>query len=243
MKIRRDESSPWGQRVYFEDNEFELMMDELRYKAGEGSFSEGKGVDVDLVLPRSQDVEADYEDLPENVMGRALFNPDGRVEIQISRRLADNAEIDIVSRRRLRTTLAHECGHVACHRQLFIKDTTTLPLFGTDKRVQKKPVAILCRDDTVGKFKYDGQWWEYQANQCMVELLLPRRLFVPRVRKQLDDFAMPSFEEAIKAGFAERIIRNLVDIFDVSQISTFYRLEFLGFVPKQNQISLLLDKW
>lgn len=240
MKTWRDEASPWGQRVHFEAHEFESMMDELLHRAGEDVFVEGTGVNADQVLLRALALEADYVDLPDGVMGRTLFRGDGRAEIQVSRALADAAEDNQTARRRLRTTLGHETGHVACHQHLFVADTETIDLFALRDRDASRH-AVLCREGAVGRMRYHGHWWEYQANQCMAALLLPRWLLGPRVDAVLRAHDLPSFAEAIRTGVAGELIQELCDQFDVSQEAMFYRLQAFGHVPNVAQPELALE--
>jgi len=237
MRTWKDPKSPWGMKSYFADAEFEVMMDNLRAHVGSECFAEGQGIDVDLVLLRCFAVEADYVDLPPNTLGRTFFAPDGRVQVQVSRYLAELAEGDETARRRLRTTMAHECGHISCHRQFFIRDCETLSLF-TDDRIAKSEPAILCRNETVGKHAYKGEWWEFQANQCMAALLLPKELVVPRVVAALARCGQESFEGAIREDRAEGILRELANQFDVSVEATFYRLQDFGYIPAKTQAPL-----
>lgn len=211
-------------------------MKDLLFRTGPSVFSEGSGVDVDLVLLRTFDLEADYVTLPDGVLGRMLFLPDGSARVEVSRELADEAETDTVARRRLRTTLAHECGHVACHRLLFLGDTEMLSLFPSGEAEEEKP-AILCRESTVGAGSgYSGEWWEYQANQCMACLLLPRHLLVPRVETALSGVGATSFQEVVERGRDEEFVRSLANMFDVSWQALLYRLEEFGFIPSQAQM-------
>ena len=121
------------------------MMKDLLLCAGPGVFVEGSGVDADRVLLAAYQLEADYVSLPDGVLGRTLFRAEGSVQIEISRKLADEAEIETLARRRFRTTLAHECGHVACHRMLFQADTETMSLFPSGEGHEEEKPAILCR--------------------------------------------------------------------------------------------------
>jgi len=233
----KDPSSPWGMKSYFADDEFDVMMDELRQRVGSECFAEGRGIDVDLVLLRCFEVEADYVNLPRSTLGRTRFAPDGRVEVQVSRELAELAETDKTARHRLRTTLAHECGHISCHRQFFLRDCETLSLFtATDPK--KPELAILCRNETIGKHGYKGEWWEFQANQCMAALLLPKQLVVPHVDRALATSGQPSLEEAIREGRAGDILLELSNQFDVSLEAAFYRLQDFGYIPAEAQAPL-----
>jgi hypothetical protein len=238
VKVWTDPASPWGKRLHFDVDDFENMMDDLRARAGDGSFTEGAGVDVDLVLLRGLGLEADFATLPNGILGRTIFAADGSALIEVSRELSEAAETDVLARRRLRTTLAHEAGHASCHPQLFFQDTSTLSLFGDAFAPQERP-GILCRDDAVGRLGYNGEWWEYQANQCMASLLLPRRLFRSYVEKVLRALQVRDFERAIREGLAEQAVRQLAGRFDVSQQVVFYRLSALGFVPKADQSRLV----
>ena len=241
MRSWPDVYSPWGKQLRFDDHEFESMMDELRHRAGEDCFSPGRGVDVDLVLLKAVGTEADYVDLPNNVMGRTTFSPAGHVTIEVSRSLAEHAAVDTVARRRLRTTLAHECGHVACHTCLFVRDTETFSLFSEASAPAVTAKApIMCRAEGVGNVGYKGEWWEFQANRCMASLLLPRRKVSDSVRKRLADGGFKSGEECIASGNGEALVRSVADEYDVSQTAVLYRLQDLGFIPKgaQRQIRL-----
>lgn len=231
MKTRRDVQSPWGVRVYFEPREFEAMMADLFLRVDGEVFQSGSGVDVDWVLLKGLGLEADYIELPNGVLGRTLFRRDGVAKIEIARDLAESAETDQLARRRLRTTLAHEAGHVACHQQLFVQDTETLSLFGAQNTAQEKP-AILCRETSVDA-GYRGEWWEYQANQCMAALLLPKHLFIPQVKQALDAHGVGSFVEALRGGYDESVIRMLANVFDVSWQAALLRLQELGFAPTE----------
>lgn len=215
-------------------------MDDLRLQAGEDVFCEGKGIDVDRVLLRSLQAEPDFVALEPNILGCTQFYPDGRFQIQISSSLADNAVSDLISRRRLRTTLAHECGHVVCHRPLFMADTSTLSLFDHPANMNENQAKIICRTSNIGNFHYKGEWWEYQANRCMASLLLPRELFLKYAKKQISIGKFPTFEAAIETGNAMTIVRQLSEIFDVSQQAVFFRLSSMGFVPKEEQKTLSL---
>ena len=237
MKRWRDQASPWGVRVHFEDNEFARMMDDLLDRTGPENFREGDGVDVDRVLLDGLGLEADYVDLPEGVMGRALFGRDGSAEIQVSRNLALAAETDVVARRRFRTTMAHETGHVACHQQLFVEDTETYSLFADGTTIEDRP-TILCRDDSIGQTGYSGHWWEYQANQCMAELLMPRGLTSKYVKQVFKKYGVESFEDAARKGRQEDVVRGLANVFDVSWKAVMYRLKELGYIRQIEQADL-----
>ncbi len=208
-------------------------MDEVRARAGNDTYARGDGVDVDLVLLRSFGLEADYVDLEKDVLGRTLFGPTGPVEIQVNRALAEEAEHSTIARRRLRTTLAHETGHVACHSSLFIADTQTLPLFPTSESTERAP-GVLCRENTVGH-GYSGDWVEYQANQCMASLLMPRKLFASELSTCLEEMSLGSYEEAILADRGRDVWRWLCHAFDVNERATHYRLKELGYIRDGGQ--------
>ena len=240
MKQWRDNASPYGIRLYFEGYEFETMMDDARLIVEpDDGFVPGKGVDVDLVLLRAFGLEADYVELTPGVLGRTLFGPSGPLEIHVSRALVEEAEFSDVARRLLRTTLAHETGHVACHPILFFKDITTAPLFPTEYDDPQQ--EVLCRDNTVERLGYTGNWVEYQANQCMASLLMPSKLFAAYVDECLGDLSQPSVEAAILNDRGRDVWRWLSDVFDVNERAIHYRLKELGFVPDGVQQSLSLD--
>lgn len=236
MREWPDHASPWRRRLHFEDAEFDAMMDDLRRRAGVDAITSREGVDVDRVLLRALEIEADYVNLPHGILGRTCFRPDGTVHIELSRELAEAAAIDSLARRRLRSTLAHECGHVACHRRLFCRDTDTLSLFPAGiVEGEHRHEPILCRHEAIGSLRYQGEWWEYQANRCMASLLLPRGLFSDAVRQLLAQRGVGSFEEEIRRTGGESFVSALAEEYDVSLSMTLFRLEALGFIPQHAQ--------
>lgn len=232
MRTAVDRTSPWGQRLWFEEHEFDAMMDEVRHKAGQLVVTPGRGVDVEGIFENVFKVVPDYIELPQGILGKTVFHRDGRFEVYVSRALSDEADSDAVARRRLRATLAHECAHVVEHGHLHLIDGLTLPLFGETEPPAPK---VLCRQESVGSFNvggYDGQWWEYQANRGMASLLLPKRLVSEFVQGRLASKGFRTMDDALKAEAAEPLVRAVMSTFDASMQLVMYRLRELGILPK-----------
>lgn len=223
MRTSGDRTSPWGQRLWFEEHEFDSMMDEVRVKAGQNILTAGTGVNVEAMFEQLFKVVPDYVDLPDGILGKTVFHRDGRYEVFISRDLSDQADTDDSARRRLRSTLAHECAHIVEHGHLHLVDSVTLPLFGA---AEPPPPRVLCRKESA------GEWWEYQANRGMASLLLPKRPVNEFVRVLLSKNGWSSIQDALGARATERIVRDLMNEFDVSMQLATYRLRELGIFPK-----------
>ena len=91
------------------------------------------------------------------------------------------------------------------HSALFIEDIETMSLFPEDEAIEKE--EILCREGSVedyDKRRYRGEWWEYQANQCMAALLLPRELFREKVDSAVESMSAMSFNEAVRRAAVRR---------------------------------------
>jgi len=108
-----------------------------------------------------------YEPLPPGILGFTEFRKDGVSAIVVSAAL-DN-EATSVAERRIRTTLAHEGGHGLLHAYLFAHGEKPPRLFDEENNQPE----IMCRDvDGVppDKHRYDGKWWEFQANRAIGSL-------------------------------------------------------------------------
>jgi hypothetical protein len=198
-------------------------MDGVRQRAG-GVYAEGRGVDVEEVLMRVYGIDPDYVELPRGVLGRTVFYANGLVDVHLSCGLSERAERSRVARQRLRSTMGHECGHVALHRTLQLGALGMAP---TDAP------AILCRAPA---FKTEsargGEWWEYQANRAMAGLLMPRDLTNAALSRILPARGHESLEQALEAGGGPEVLRDLSRIFDVSFEMSLYRLGDLGLLPR-----------
>ena len=215
------------------------MMDDLRERADQHAHVPGRGIDVDAVFLKGLGIEPDYVTLPNGILGRTKFLADGSTRVEISRELLEQAERDTVARRRLRSTLAHECGHVACHTLLHLKDAETGDLFSAaEPRGDPDSPPILCRATTLDQPGYGGDWWEYQANRCMAELLLPRRLFSMSLEKVVAGLGYSSFENAARGRDSSTATSALADEFDVSSTMIVYRLQDLGFLGGGDQFQM-----
>lgn len=231
MKRFRDFSVPARSRDWFTEAEFENTMDDLRAQAGEGVFTSREGINVDLVLLKAYEVNPDFVDLPLGVLGRTTFYPDGRLHVEISRTLAEDAEHSLVARRRLRSTMAHECGHIAFHRHQFLVDGSQQTLFGS-----AAPIAptILCRGEAIDDRVRHRDGREYQANRGMAALLLPRTLLTNHSAEVLKTAGFETLRDAVKRGKGEAILRELCDIFDVSLQMMLYRVQDLMLLPRED---------
>jgi hypothetical protein len=123
------------------------------------------------------------------------------------------------ARRRVRSTVAHEAGHGLLHGSLFIDS----PDLAENRR------RILCRsEDILGETQrsYRGRWWEFQANQAIGSLLLPRLLmntFLDQSGIELDS----SGNRTLSPVQRESLAKKAAVIFDVNPIVVRIRLDSL----------------
>src|SRR5271169_3055845 len=172
-------SGPSSKPPYFTAGQIDNMCcDELRGVSLLPSSPEP--IRIDRFIEKRFKVSPQYEDLPAGVLGFTRFGKNGVKAVVISAAL--DAEGGKVAERRVRTTLAHEAGHGLLHAHLFALDEIPLHLFDKDSHSGDQ---ILCRDvhgDEKKAHRYDGRWWEVQANRAMSGLLCPRPLVQEAVK-------------------------------------------------------------
>jgi hypothetical protein len=161
-----------------------------------------------------------YEDLGPDNLGCTIFNSSGAVEaILVSRSLEEQNTTP--ARRRVRSTVAHEAGHGLLHGPLFIGDN--FPDRGEKQR------RILCRSEDIlveTQRSYRGRWWEFQANQAIGSLLLPRSLmnaFLDQSGIELDS----SGSRILTPAQRESLAKKAAVRFDVNPIVVRIRLDSL----------------
>ena len=159
-----------------------------------------------------------YEDLGPDHLGCTIFTSSGTVQaILVSRFLEEQNTIP--ARRRARSTVAHEAGHGLLHGPLFIGDN--FPDRGESQR------RILCRSEDIlleTESSYRGRWWEFQANQAIGSLLLPRPLmnaFLDQSGIKLDSPGRSSLTPLQR----ESLAKKAAVIFDVNPIVVRIRLD------------------
>jgi hypothetical protein len=222
-----------SKQPYFTPSQIDqICCDELRK---EGLFpSAPEAIRIDRFIEKRFRVSPQYEDLPAGVLGFTRFDKTGVKAVVISAAL--DAESGKVAERRVRTTLAHEAGHGLLHAHLFALDEIPLHLFDKDSHSGDQ---ILCRDvhgDEKKAHRYDGRWWEVQANRAMSGLLCPR----PLVQEAMKPFLSPAGllgVEILAENRREASVRALADIFDVNPAVTRIRINEL-FPPETGQMQL-----
>lgn len=237
MKSRRSKAGPFPEKPFFTRADFERICEDELSQHGLLP-SEPSPIRIDRFVEKRFKLQPSYEDLPVGLLGFTRFGSGGVEEIVVSKALDD--EGTLVAERRLRTTLAHESGHGLLHASLFALGTRPDSLFagGLDDRA----VKILCRSGGVAGLqtpprKPAYQWWEYQANQAMGALLLPKRLVqaalvsVFEYRGVLGTTVLPSDRRELAA-------RLVADTFDVNPVVARLRLDILFPVAAEGQLTL-----
>ena len=162
---------PFERRLYFENGEIERICADALKSAGCLPATVAP-VEIELFVEKAFDCRAVYDSLPTGVLGAAAFRRDGSLEeITVARSLSVGGQ---VGERRARSTWAHEAGHGLLHGPLFAQGKLRHPLL--DDCFDYKKRRILCREADIGATgtSYHGKWWEWQANQAIGALLLPR---------------------------------------------------------------------
>jgi hypothetical protein len=213
-------SGPFPFQVYFDDLG---EIDEICLEALKSQSllpSKPAPIRIERFVEKQFRTPLRYEDLGPDNLGCTIFNSSGAVEaILVSRSLEEQNTTP--ARRRVRSTVAHEAGHGLLHGPLFIGDN--FPDRGENQR------RILCRSEDIlveTQRSYRGRWWEFQANQAIGSLLLPRLL----VNAFLDQSGIEvgsSVSRSLTPAQRESLAKKAAVTFDVNPIVARIRLDSL----------------
>ncbi len=231
MRTRSIADGPFRERPYYSLDEIEQMCWDELHKAGLYPETPSR-IRIDRFVEKRFNVSITYDDLPKGLLGFTEFGPKGVVAVVVSKTLDDGYQS---SERRIRTTLAHESGHGLLHTYLLALGAETRSMFegAVDDRHR-----LLCREDASSNWKpgkYDGKWWEHQANLAMSSLLLPRGL----VDLALDRMLNSSGSLGVKTVASDRrndAVNTLAGVFDVNPVVARIRLDAL--YPESAQLTL-----
>jgi len=159
----------FGERPHYEPRELDgifekIVTDFLRKKHGEVVFPLTTDDLTTLVETHVSDLDqyADLAGYGTNVEGATVFARSGKPKVLISALVHKHQN-------RLRTTIAHEFGHVHLHTYLFgLLDGQAK--FGAGKSTAN---AIACRSDTIISAK-KVDWREWQAGYASGAILMPK---------------------------------------------------------------------
>ncbi len=232
MRETRAPGKPFGRRLYFEDGEIERICADALKSAG-CLPTTCAPVEIELFVEKAFNCRAVYDDLPKGVLGAAAFRRDGSLEeITVSRSLSAGGQ---VGERRTRSTWAHEAGHGLLHGPLFAQGTLPHPLLDDCFDYEKR--RILCREADIGATgtSYHGKWWEWQANQAIGGLLLPRELVETCVESLTEEQGLLG-TRVLPTTQREPASRLLSEVFDVNPAVA--RIRLSGLFPSDNQGTL-----
>ena len=241
MKMFRTQSGPFMERPYYDDSEFESIVTDALRSVDLLPTVPGP-IRVERFIEKRFGIVPSYEDIPDGILGYTSFGSNGPEEVVVSRSLSE--EGSRVSERRMNSTLAHEAGHLLLHGYLFALERRagSRSLFGDDLDEERQ--TILCRDGTVGfpseltgARRYDGRWWEFQANKVIGVFLLPRQL----VNQALDALVVPQGQlgtRVLEDTRQEEAVICLVEAFDVNPSVARIRIGELFRATANGQLTL-----
>lgn len=239
MRSVRTSAGPFDERPHFTVDEIDRICTEELMAVDLYPPSAGP-VRIERFVEKRFGVNVSYEHLPQGLLGFTRFGGSGVESVVVARSLADDGTS--VAERRINTTIAHEAGHGLLHAFLFVTRTAPASLFDHDRDVE--PLRILCRDQKQGQTasptrtsKYDGRWWEWQANRAMGALLLPKRL----VNEAITEFTEMSGllgKRTLLPASREAATKLISSVFEVNPIVARLRLSDLHPHGAENQLSL-----
>jgi hypothetical protein len=234
MKSYRARGGPVSERPYYKPTEIEQICTDALRKVGLYP-EKPEPIRIERFVEKHFKIRPEYHELPGGLLGYTKFGPRGVEQIVVSRSLAEQG--DRVAERQVSSTLAHEAGHGLLQGHLFVLERDRLTsLFGQgiDPQVPK----ILCRTPSEGKSRgYSGDWWEFQENQAIGGLLLPRSLALQAVA----DLTISSGtfgQKILPVSHREKTARHLAEIFDVNPAAARIRLEDIFPEAESRQLAL-----
>jgi IrrE N-terminal-like domain len=213
VKYVKDKTGRLNMRPHFEPIELDRECEQiicafLKQKYGEIRLPIPTDAMDILIEQDAQDLDK-YADLSaegEDVEGVTEFIPGQKPRVKISARLSENPRLE----NRLRTTLAHEWGHVKFHAPLWLADTATPDLFGR----RPEATSIKCkRDNIFGASEYD--WMEWQAGYVCGAVLMPHTRVKAIAKEHLESLRQPGPLD-VNSQAASDLIERVVKAFQVS---------------------------
>jgi hypothetical protein len=232
MRTYRTKRGPFQDRPHYKPAEIERICSDALNGAGLMP-SCPEAVRIDRFIEKHFRVVPQYERLPQGVLGYTAFGKNGVTRIVVSTSLDE--EGGRVAERRIRTTLAHEGGHGLLHMHLFALGEKPGSLFGNE---HDRP-EILCRDvhGTTHEARYDGRWWEFQANRAIGGLLMPRALVVEAAAPFCESQGLLG-QPVLVAEERDKAVRELAEIFDVNPVVARIRLDDIFAASDAGQLAL-----
>jgi len=243
VKIIKDKTETYPCRLWFEDGEIEEKTE--IYRLGYSNLVEkletpALPVDkfIEIYLPKILGTEVSFDpgaDLQrsegERVLGATYFYDD-HLEVKIDRRVTEEAE-KTDEWGRYNATGAHEGGHCTLHSILFHRDPNQQEFI---HRIVTKKISCLQR--TIENY-YTGEWWEYQANQFMANLLMPKELFLAYFERERNAYGIRDNRQLAKnQHLVNAVVGYLARIFQVSKQAVKIRLQELKQIPNPQQEEL-----
>ena len=219
MRLMRAQQGPFVERQYYDEAEFEDMA--IAELSRVGLLPDvPEPIRVDRFIEKRFGVVPEYEDLPAGILGFTKFGPLEIDRVTISRTLSEEGTRS--AERLMNSTLAHEAGHMMMHKGLFTLQVREGPPSLLPSGIDLEEGQIKCRSDMVEAApagetapRYDGRWWEYQANQMIGTLLMPR----PLVYEALGPLFSSQGHLGVKVLEARRredAARRLSEVFNVN---------------------------
>jgi hypothetical protein len=221
MKTIRSKTGPFSERPYYARRDVEhVCLQEL--KAAKLLPSDPEPIRIERFIEKRFGIRPSYEPVPDGILGFSKFGRRGVEVIVVSRALAD--DLSAAAERRVNTTLAHEAGHALLHSHLFVLGNEP-GLFGEGVTGPK----ILCRDDAQpGRFqKYDGRWWEFQANLAIGALLLPAPLVEKALQSRLTARGLFKLSTTFPDSERPKAVAEIARIFEVNPVVARIRIDEL----------------
>jgi hypothetical protein len=244
VKIIKDNTNTFSRRIWFEDGEIEKIAQTHRQdftrlirETDNPAIQVEKFVEIYLRDALKKEVVLDpYADLQRiegrNVLGATYFFDD-RLEVKIEKSLTEEAE-RTDQWGRYNATVMHESGHCVLHPILFQRDT--------NQQVLLHPTSnnkIKCQRRTIEapyQVSYSGEWWEYQANQFMANLLMPKQPFLAHFEMERNAYGIRDNGELVKDEYLfNAVVGYLANTFHVSKQAVKIRLYELKQIPNLQQ--------
>jgi hypothetical protein len=236
MKTFRAKNGPFSKQPFFELGEIELMCVEELQKV-QLYPSDPEPIRIDRFIEKRFKIQPTYDDLPNGLLGFTLFDNRGVAEIVVARALDEEGTVP--AERRLRTTLAHEAGHGLLHAYLFALAARPDSLFGDG--IAPDAPRILCREGGVSGVETPKRppyrWWEFQANQVMGAILLPKGLVEKAIGPLLTFQGMLGLP-VLPNDRREQAVRLVAETFNVNPIVARIRLDVLYPAAASRQLTL-----